>query len=119
MAVQAQKQAGKVRWIPLEANPEVLNRFSSKLGLDTSKLSFCDIWGLDPVLSDLCASNQNGQDRLTKHIFCEHHILHLQIHKHRLQALYDRAQSLKFVADCLTEQTLPALVNSSGYLSVI
>ena len=37
------------RWIPLESNPEVLNEFTSKLGLDTSKYSFTDVYGLDEV----------------------------------------------------------------------
>ena len=38
------------RWVPLESNPEVINEFTQKLGLDTSKYSFCDVFGLDPVL---------------------------------------------------------------------
>lgn len=37
------------RWVPLESNPEVINDFTQKLGLDTSKHSFCDVFGLDPV----------------------------------------------------------------------
>ncbi len=37
------------RWIPLEANPDVLTRFAGKLGLDTKKLQFCDVYGLDEV----------------------------------------------------------------------
>ena len=37
------------KWIPLEANPEVLNAFAQKLGLDTAKLAFCDIYSLDEV----------------------------------------------------------------------
>ena len=41
------------RWVPLESNPEVLNDFSRKLGLDTAKLSFCDVFGLDPVCTFL------------------------------------------------------------------
>eukprot|EP00884_Botryococcus_braunii_P023448 jgi/Botrbrau1/9788/Bobra.85_1s0032.1 len=38
------------RWIPLESNPEVLNRFASVLGLDVSKVTFSDVYGLDPEL---------------------------------------------------------------------
>ena len=38
------------RWIPLESNPDVLNDFSQKLGLDVSQYSFCDVFGLDPVI---------------------------------------------------------------------
>ena len=37
------------RWIPLESNPDVLNTFTAKLGLDTSKYSFTDVYGLDEV----------------------------------------------------------------------
>jgi ubiquitin carboxyl-terminal hydrolase L3 len=39
------------RWVPIESNPEVFNRFASILGLDVSKLSFQDVFGLDPVRS--------------------------------------------------------------------
>eukprot|EP00197_Chlamydomonas_leiostraca_P006148 CAMPEP_0202860686 /NCGR_PEP_ID=MMETSP1391-20130828/2315_1 /ASSEMBLY_ACC=CAM_ASM_000867 /TAXON_ID=1034604 /ORGANISM="Chlamydomonas leiostraca, Strain SAG 11-49" /LENGTH=242 /DNA_ID=CAMNT_0049539909 /DNA_START=41 /DNA_END=769 /DNA_ORIENTATION=+ len=38
------------KWVPLESNPEVLTQFASKLGIDTSKYSFTDIYGLDPDL---------------------------------------------------------------------
>lgn len=37
------------KWLPLESNPEVLNDFVSKLGYDTSKYAFCDVFGLDEV----------------------------------------------------------------------
>lgn len=37
------------RWLPLEANPEVITHFSNVLGLDTSVHSFSDVYGLDPV----------------------------------------------------------------------
>ena len=37
------------KWLPLESNPEVLNDFVSKLGYDTNKYSFCDVFGLDEV----------------------------------------------------------------------
>ena len=37
------------KWLPLESNPEVLNDFVSKLGFDTTKYSFCDVFGLDAV----------------------------------------------------------------------
>lgn len=37
------------KWLPLESNPDVLNDFSKKLGLDTSQYSFHDVYGLDPV----------------------------------------------------------------------
>ena len=38
------------KWLPLESNPDVLNDFTSSLGLDLSKYSFHDIYGLDEVL---------------------------------------------------------------------
>ncbi len=41
------------KWLPLESNPEVLNDFVSKLGYDTSKYSFCDVFGLDEVNATL------------------------------------------------------------------
>ena len=37
------------KWLPLESNPEVLNDFVNKLGYDTSKYAFCDVFGLDEV----------------------------------------------------------------------
>lgn len=37
------------KWLPLESNPDVLNDFSEKLGLDTSRYSFHDVYGMDPV----------------------------------------------------------------------
>lgn len=35
------------RWLPLESNPESMNRWASSLGLDTNRFSFQDVWGLD------------------------------------------------------------------------
>ena len=42
------------KWLPLESNPDVLNDFSKKLGLDTSQYSFHDVYGMDPVSPVLC-----------------------------------------------------------------
>ena len=39
------------RWIPLESNPEVLNEFSAKLGMDISTFQFQDVFSLDAVSS--------------------------------------------------------------------
>ncbi|KAJ3152492.1 Ubiquitin carboxyl-terminal hydrolase isozyme L3 [Geranomyces variabilis] len=36
-------------WIPLEANPEVMNKYSQRLGV-SSAWSFTDVWGLDDDL---------------------------------------------------------------------
>jgi len=40
------------RWIPLEANPDVLNRLIGKLGVDTKNMAFCDVYGLEEVKPD-------------------------------------------------------------------
>ncbi|KAG0139107.1 hypothetical protein CROQUDRAFT_666911 [Cronartium quercuum f. sp. fusiforme G11] len=39
-----------MRWLPLESNPEVMNQWSSALGLSTDSVSFTDIYGLDEEL---------------------------------------------------------------------
>jgi len=38
------------KWIPLEANPEVLASWSSQAGLSTKTATFHDVYGLDPEL---------------------------------------------------------------------
>ncbi|THD26782.1 Ubiquitin carboxyl-terminal hydrolase [Fasciola hepatica] len=38
-----------MRWIPLESNPEVMNQFISKLGIEDG-WEFVDVYGLDPEL---------------------------------------------------------------------
>ncbi|EIE23291.1 peptidase C12, ubiquitin carboxyl-terminal hydrolase 1 [Coccomyxa subellipsoidea C-169] len=38
------------KWLPLESNPDVLNDFTNNLGLDVSKHSFHDVYGLDEEL---------------------------------------------------------------------
>lgn len=40
-------KAGK-HWVPLEANPEVLDEYAQKLGV-SGPLKFTDVWGLDQV----------------------------------------------------------------------
>ncbi|XP_069131312.1 ubiquitin carboxyl-terminal hydrolase-like [Argopecten irradians] len=42
--------AGQQRWVPLESNPDVLNKYISKLGVNTSQWEFVDVYGLDPEL---------------------------------------------------------------------
>ncbi|GBE83594.1 Ubiquitin carboxyl-terminal hydrolase YUH1 [Sparassis crispa] len=37
-------------WIPLESNPEVLNRWANQAGLVASQAQFEDVYGLDPDL---------------------------------------------------------------------
>jgi ubiquitin carboxyl-terminal hydrolase L3 len=39
----------KQRWIPLESNPKVINKYARNLGLDPS-WNFVDVYGLDPDL---------------------------------------------------------------------
>ncbi|KAA1106513.1 ubiquitinyl hydrolase 1 [Puccinia graminis f. sp. tritici] len=39
-----------MRWLPLESNPEVMNAWSSALGLSTDQVSFTDVYGLDAEL---------------------------------------------------------------------
>ncbi|PLW24819.1 hypothetical protein PCANC_24473 [Puccinia coronata f. sp. avenae] len=39
-----------MRWLPLESNPEVMNAWASALGLQTEKVSFADVYGLDAEL---------------------------------------------------------------------
>lgn len=43
-------------WLPLESNPDVLNKFIAGLGVDTSKHSFFDIYGTDPELLQMVTS---------------------------------------------------------------
>eukprot|EP00049_Salpingoeca_infusionum_P005679 m.95226 g.95226 ORF g.95226 m.95226 type:complete len:295 (-) comp13049_c0_seq1:107-991(-) len=38
------------RWLPLESNPEVMNKFVANIGLDTTKHQFVDVYGLDEAL---------------------------------------------------------------------
>jgi ubiquitin carboxyl-terminal hydrolase L3 len=38
------------RWLPLESNPDVINKFVSNLGMSTAKYEFTDVFGLDPEL---------------------------------------------------------------------
>jgi len=44
------KEVSVGKWIPLESNPEVMNSWSSKLGLSTKVSKFEDVYGLDPEL---------------------------------------------------------------------
>ncbi|KAF5837710.1 peptidase C12, ubiquitin carboxyl-terminal hydrolase [Dunaliella salina] len=38
------------KWVPLESNPEVMNEYCAKLGLNPSKHAFHDVFGLDEEL---------------------------------------------------------------------
>ena len=37
------------QWIPLEANPEVLNEYAQKIGVSGASYEFTDVYGLDEV----------------------------------------------------------------------
>ncbi|CAO1636219.1 unnamed protein product [Parajaminaea phylloscopi] len=39
-----------LRWVPLESNPELFTKWASVLGLDSSKWTYHDVFGLDPSL---------------------------------------------------------------------
>lgn len=39
----------QTRWLPLESNPEVMNKYAKSLGIYDS-WQFVDVWGLDPEL---------------------------------------------------------------------
>lgn len=41
------------KWVPLESNPEVLNKYVTNLGVSTDKFEFVDIYGLDKELLDM------------------------------------------------------------------
>ena len=42
-------EAAKPRWLPLESNPEVMNKFVKGMGL-SGDYEFTDIYGMDPEL---------------------------------------------------------------------
>ncbi|XP_014675872.1 PREDICTED: ubiquitin carboxyl-terminal hydrolase isozyme L3-like [Priapulus caudatus] len=44
--------ANKARWLPLESNPEVFNKYVSNLGVSNlpGEWQFVDVWGLEPDL---------------------------------------------------------------------
>lgn len=45
-----EKQEQKIKWLPLESNPEVINKYVQNIGIDTEKFEFTDIYGLDSEL---------------------------------------------------------------------
>ena len=49
--MKREEEGRRKKFVPLEANPDVLTRFAGKLGLNTKNLRFCDVFGLDEVIS--------------------------------------------------------------------
>mmetsp|Transcript_16824 Transcript_16824/g.25130 ORF Transcript_16824/g.25130 Transcript_16824/m.25130 type:complete len:240 (-) Transcript_16824:9-728(-) len=49
MATNTPKES-KTHWVALESNPEMFTKFAQLLGSDTSKMAFCDCFGLDDEL---------------------------------------------------------------------
>ncbi|XP_057861528.2 ubiquitin carboxyl-terminal hydrolase 3 isoform X2 [Cryptomeria japonica] len=47
------ERAGAKRWLPLEANPEVINQFMWGLGVPEEEAEFCDVYGFDDELLDM------------------------------------------------------------------
>lgn len=44
----------KIKWLPLESNPEVMNKFIGVMGVDN--MQFSDVYGLDPELLGMVPS---------------------------------------------------------------
>jgi len=42
--------SAKGRWLPLESNPDVLNKYIQTLGVPSEKWQFVDVYGIDPDL---------------------------------------------------------------------
>ncbi|XP_077984649.1 ubiquitin carboxyl-terminal hydrolase isozyme L3-like [Glandiceps talaboti] len=55
ISAHCSNMASKPRWLPLESNPEVMNKFVHDLGM-SSKWQFCDVFGLDPGLLGMVPS---------------------------------------------------------------
>lgn len=85
------------RWIPLESNPDVLNEFAQKLGMDVSMFKFQDVFSLDEVRGE-CLRNafvatrahmgipvpggrgpKTNAQWLAKGLFCGVHLAHAAV----------------------------------------
>ncbi|KAF3624869.1 Ubiquitin carboxyl-terminal hydrolase isozyme L3 [Capsicum annuum] len=44
---------GSKRWLPLEANPDVMNQFLWGLGVQLNEAECCDVYGLDEELLEM------------------------------------------------------------------
>ncbi|MED6193866.1 Ubiquitin carboxyl-terminal hydrolase 3 [Stylosanthes scabra] len=50
---QSTSSASSKRWLPLEANPDVMNQFLWGLGLPEDEAECCDVYGLDDQLLEM------------------------------------------------------------------
>lgn len=46
-------ESKSLRWVPLEANPEMYQQWSESMGLSTETLQYHDVLGLDEMLLDM------------------------------------------------------------------
>ena len=46
-AASSSSSKSKQRWFPLESNPQLMNDYVAKLGLDTSQYQFCDVYSTE------------------------------------------------------------------------
>lgn len=44
------------KWLPLESNPDLLNKYLDKIGFDTTIYSFCDVFSLEDWALDMIPS---------------------------------------------------------------
>ncbi|CAG8668844.1 5596_t:CDS:1 [Ambispora leptoticha] len=49
MSEAQQHNSKKAKWLPLESNPEIMNKYVHNLGVSTD-WAYTDVWGLDPEL---------------------------------------------------------------------
>jgi ubiquitin carboxyl-terminal hydrolase L3 len=47
---ETKKEELRVKWLPLESNPEVINKYVQNIGINTDLFEFTDIYGLDSEL---------------------------------------------------------------------
>ncbi|KAH9300284.1 hypothetical protein KI387_011867, partial [Taxus chinensis] len=51
--MDSSESPGAKRWLPLEANPEVINQFMWGLGVPAEEAECCDVYGFDDELLDM------------------------------------------------------------------
>jgi len=48
--MSAEGKSQKIKWLPLESNPDVINKYVQNIGISGDKFEFVDIYGLDSEL---------------------------------------------------------------------